>query len=85
MINFVHISCHGIIRECPYSGFISVVNATFKNNGAVQDLHRIQIFPNGNYKANIAIHNRKDPNIVNITVYLDVYYRDSVLNANEDF
>lgn len=86
LLVFINETFQGIIRECPYLGQITLENATFNTNSkAIADLHTVQIFPNGMYKIWVSIFSKKDPNIANITVFFDVYYRYSVLNNNEDF
>lgn len=82
---FFNDTFHGFIRECPYVGVFKIENATFNaNSEAMKDFHRVQFFPNGQYKLWIKIFNKRDENISNYTIFVDIYYRSNVLNFNED-
>lgn len=87
LILFLNETAQGVIRECPYTGLVKVENATWnvKNGSALEEFHRMQIFPNGQYKIIFTGYNKRDPNIVTLTFFADIYYRYSVLKADENF
>lgn len=86
LADFVNTTFQGIIHECPYFGNIKIENATYDRNGkAMEDLAKVQIFPNGQYKTWVMIFSDKDSNIANVTVFFDVVDRMSVLNNDENF
>lgn len=58
----------GFIRQCPYSaGWVLVENASFVSE-EMRKLDSLQTFPNGYYRLDLKLFNRRDDNISSITL-----------------
>lgn len=85
-ILFINESMQGVIRECPYLGWISIENGSLNlgESKTMEELERTQVsnFPNGNYKILIQLFNKRDLNIFNVSLFFDIYTRSNVLSDN---
>lgn len=75
----------GIIRECPYGpGYVRVENASIVVRSAFgfSQTHR---FPNGDYKIDIRIFNKRDVNALSISLTLQSMWRRNAEEGNINF
>lgn len=72
----------GIIRECPYGpGYVRVVNASVNLKTAYNSYSGIQRFPNGDYKTQVRIFNKKDSNALNIALIMENNWRHNAVDG----
>lgn len=84
VLRYVNQTFQGVIHECPYSGWLRVINGTFNIASDKNDLDRLQLFPNGNYKWIVFAFNKRDPNIFTGILYYDLYSRENAVNNYEN-
>lgn len=75
----------GTIRQCPYGpGFVRVVNASVDSDTVINFGSR-QVMPNGHYKIDIKMYNKKDENVLTLSLILESSWRLSKLSGDERF
>lgn len=75
----------GIIRECPYGpGYVRVENASIVVR-SVHNFGQTHRFPNGDYKIDIRIFNKRDANALYISLILQSMWRRNVEEGNINF
>lgn len=76
----------GIIRQCPYGpGFVRVENASVDLNTVLNFASKQSLMPNGHYKIDIKMYNKKDDNVLTLSVILESSWRLSRLSGDERF
>lgn len=74
----------GMIRECPYSGFVRIENASIYQEDSAR-LIKFQIFPNGEYKVDIKLFNKRDENMATLSIIIMTTRRQNTLAGNDKF
>jgi hypothetical protein len=86
-VKFGNISIfNGLLKQCPYGpGLFSIVNATMKPEISRDTLGSIQIFPNGIFRLEFKINNKRDDNILSFSLCLKNNFRKNTLETFEQF
>lgn len=73
----------GIIRQCPYGpGYVRVENASISLT-SVNGFGRTQSMPDGDYKIDIRLFNKKDENVLTMSVITQSSWRLNKILGNE--
>lgn len=72
-------------KTCPYGpGWLQVVNGTV-TVAARTELDKLQFFPNGNYRVDGKLWNKKDDNIASISLYIKTKFRSNTMEFFDKF